>query len=205
MKHDYLKYYHSKVLIFLIAALLLIVLAAKYYWGVAISIFGAVSLMLIIIATYLWRYKPFIWLFWVDDFSGRYEGVLKYKYTDEGGNIKTGELLHVKLINQNGNRITVSSFTVKPDGEKSSLSVSKGMFVEKTTDGQHYQLIYNYLNDGSSDQGFPPHYGTEVIKFIKTKDKKVLSGRYYTEREPFQTKGEFSELKWVSNDLSHEF
>jgi hypothetical protein len=141
----------------------------------------------------------------VDDFSGRYEGVLTYQYRDNEGNIQTGTLPHVKIINQNGHRITVSSFTIKPDGTKSSLSVNKGMHVEKTEDEQHYRLIYSYLNDGSKEQGFPQHYGTEVIKFLKRGKKKVLSGGYYTEREPFQTKGEFSELKWVSNDLNHEF
>ncbi len=205
MKQDFLKYYKSSVLIFLIGILLFIVLTAKDYWSLSISVFSIVSTLLILITTYLWKYKPFIWLYWVDDFSGRYEGVLSFQYRDESGKIKTGELKHVKLINQSGSRITVSSFTIKQDGTKSSLSVSKGMFVEKTEDEQHYRLIYNYLNNGSSEQGFPPHYGTEVIKFINKSDGKLLSGGYYTEREPFQTKGEFLELKWVSDDLNHEF
>lgn len=205
MKQDFFKYYKSSVLIFLIGLLLFIVITAKDYWGLSISVFGMVSTLLILITTYLWKYKPFIWLYWIDDFSGRYEGFLSFHYKDESGETKTGELKHVKLINQSGSRITVSSFTIKKDGTKSSLSVSKGMFVEKTEDEQHYRLIYNYLNNGSSKQGFPPHYGTEVIKFIKKSNKKILSGGYYTEREPFQTKGEFLKLKWVNNDLNHEF
>ena len=110
---------------------------------------------------------------------------------------------HIKLINQNGSRITVSSFTIKADGTKSSLSVNKGMYVEKTEDEQHFRLIYNYLNKGSTEQGFQPHYGTDNIKFIKKEDEKFLIGNYYTNRDP-QTMGEI-ELKWVSNDLNHEF
>jgi hypothetical protein len=205
MKNDYLKYYKSSVLPVLIGVLLFIVFSAKEYWQLSISIFGIVSAIMVTISTYLWKYKPFIWLFNVDDFSGRYIGTLKYQYRDESGQVKTGELEHIKLINQNGSRITVSSFTIKADGTKSSLSVNKGMYVEKTEDEQHYRLIYNYLNEGSTEQGFPLHYGTDVIKFIKNGKDKVLTGGYYTGREPFQTRGEYSELKWINNNLNHEF
>jgi len=205
MKNDYLKYYKSPVLPALIGFLLFVVFSAKEHWGLSISIFGIVSTLMITISTYLWKYRPFIWLFNVDDFSGRYAGTIKYQYRDESGQIHSGELEHIKIINQNGSRITVSSFTIKEDGTKSSLSVNKGMYVEKTEDEQHYKLIYNYLNDGSTEQGFPLHYGTDVIKFIKTGKNKKLSGGYYTGREPFQTRGEYSELKWVNDNLNHEF
>ena len=205
MKQDYLKYFHPKALISIVLIIGVLIYLAKEYGGIAVPIIYGITASLIVISTILWKYKPFIWLFWVDDFSGRYEGKLKYQYRDELGELKTGELIHVKLINQNGHRIIISSFTIKANGEKSSLSVSKGMFVEKTEDDRHYRLIYNYQNDGSTEQGFPPHYGTEVIKFIKNGGNKILSGGYYTGREPFQTRGEFSELKWVSNDLNHEF
>ncbi len=205
MKQDYLKYYKSNFLIFLIGALLALVFLAKNNWGLSISLFSTVSFILVIITKYFWRYKPFIWLFNIDDFSGRYEGVLKYQYRNDNCEIVNGELKHVKLVNQTGSRITVSSFSIKTDGGNSSLSVNKGMYVEKTEDEQHYRLIYNYLNGGSSSQDFPPHYGTEVVKFIKKGNTKVLSGGYYTDRSPFQTKGEFFELNWVSDDLDHEF
>ena len=121
MKQDFLKYYKSSVLIFLIGILLFIVITAKNFWSLSISVFSIVSTLLILITTYLWKYKPFIWLYWVDDFSGRYEGVLSFQYRDESGETKTGELKHVKLINQSGSRITVSSFTIKKDGTKSSF------------------------------------------------------------------------------------
>lgn len=205
MKNDYLKYFHSNVLIILIGILLLIIIAAKDYWQLSISVFGIVSLLLITISNFLWNIRPFQWLFWIDDFSGRYEGKLKYQYRNEVGEIKSGELKHIKLINQNGNRISISSFTIQENGAKSSVSVNKGLHVEKTKDEKHYRLIYNYQNDGCTDQGFSPHYGTDVLKFIKKGNEKVLSGGYYTGRIPFQSKGEFTELKWVSNDLNHEF
>jgi len=205
MKPDYLKYYKSKVLIFLISILFLIVLLSKNHWGLSISIMGTISILLIIITDYLWKYKPFIWLFNIDNFSGHYEGIIKYHYKDKSGKLITNELKHVKIINQTGSRITIFSFTFKPDGTKSSLSVNKGMYVEKTEDGKHYRLIYNYLNQGSSKQEFPPHYGTDILKFLNNKDGKILSGRYFTEREPYQTKGEYIKLKWISNNSNHEF
>lgn len=205
MKDDYLKYYKSQVLPVLIGLLLFVVVSAKEYWGLSISVFGIVSTLMIAISTYLWKYRPFMWLFNVDDFSGRYVGTIRYQYRDESGQIHSDELEHIKIINQSGSRITVSSFTVKADGTTSSLSVNKGMHVEKTVDEQHYRLIYNYLNEGSIEQGFPPHYGTDVIKFIKTGKSKKLSGGYYTSRVPFQTKGEYSDLKWINDNLNHEF
>lgn len=205
MKHDYLKYYDSKMSIYLICILLIAVYLAKNYWHLSISLFGVVTVLLFFISTHLWKYKPFSLLFWIDDFSGRYEGILSYQFRDESGDIQKGELKHVKVISQNGHRISVSSFTIKPDGEKSSTSVNLGMHIEKTEDQRHYKLMYNYLNEGNQDQGLPPHYGTEIVKFLKHGNEKVLSGKYYTNREPYQTKGEFSELKWVSNDLNHDF
>lgn len=205
MKHDYFKYYKPSFLITLIALFSIAIFLAKDQWQVSIPIIGTITALVVFISQYLWKFKPFIWLFWFDDFSGRYEGKLKYQYFDENGNLNTGELEHIKIINQKGHRITVSSFNIKPDGLKSSESISKGLYLEKTEDEQHFNIIYNYLNDGCIEQGFPQHYGTEVIKFRKKEKEKFLSGRYYTERQPFQTKGELIDLKWVSNNLDHEF
>lgn len=205
MTYDYFKYYNSKTLPILIVGMFVLLWLAKGYWTISFSIFSLLTFLFMLISTYLWRYQPFKHLFWVDDFSGRYEGFLQYQYRDENGQVQSGKLKHVKLINQTGARLTVSSFTVKPDGTKSSLSVSRGMHVEKTEDEKHYRLIYNYLNEGSVDQSFPPHFGTEVIKFIKKGNEKELSGGYYTGREPYQTKGEFLDLIWVGNDINHEF
>jgi len=80
------------------------------------------------------------------------------------------------------------------------------MFVRKTNDEKHFELIYTYLNNGSTEQNFPPHYGTETIKIIIDDDNSIkkLSGGYFTNREP-QTKGSFKEMKWTNNNLNHNF
>ena len=163
------------------------------------------GIVLFLIDKYWWKTKAFSWLFWIKNFSGKYTGKLNYSYRDEEGETKTGSLEHVKIISQTGSKIVVSSFTLKPDGTKSSLSESKGVYVEKTDDENHYKLIYTYLNEGSVEQGFPPHYGTEVVKVVDNDGNKMLEGGYYTNRQPFQTRGEFSELKWVNNSKEHEF
>ena len=205
MEKDYLKYYHPQFLMGLVITGFILIYLAKESLGLSISVFGILTLLITLITKYLWRFKPFKWLFWVDDFSGRYEGKLIYQYIDDNGKTKTGELEHIKIVTQSGSNIHVSSFTKKPDGSLSSPSINKGMYVETTQDGQHYNLIYNYLNEGSTEQGFPPHYGTEVIKFIKDGKEKKLSGRYFTNRSPFQTKGEFKDLKWISTNKKHNF
>jgi len=68
-------------------------------------------------------------LFWIDDFSGRYEGKLRYQYRDEFGKLQDGELEHVKLVNQTGNRIVVSSFTKKVDGNEQSNAQNINYFL----------------------------------------------------------------------------
>jgi hypothetical protein len=174
----------------------------SYYQFPSVTIL--IGIVVFIIDKWLWKYPPFSWLFWIDDFSGRYEGTLCFQYQDNGI-AKSGELEHIKIISQTGSSINVASFTKKQDGSLSSPSNNKGMYVEFTQDGQHFNLIYNYLNEGSIEQGFPPHYGTEVVKVIKDKKNKELSGRYFTDRTPFQTKGEFKNLKWTSNNKTHDF
>ncbi|WP_339893758.1 hypothetical protein [uncultured Algibacter sp.] len=205
MEKDYLKYYHPQFLIFLIVGGFLLIYLTKESFGLSISVFSILTLILVTITKYLWKYKPFSWLFWVEDFSGRYEGRLIYQFQDENGDLQTGELEHIKIVSQTGSNINISSFTKKADGSMSSPSSNKGMYIEHTQDGQHFNFIYNYLNEGSTEQGFPPHYGTEVVKFIKNGNEKKLSGRYFTNRSPYQTKGEFKDLKWVSNNKNHDF
>tara|TARA_R110002050_G_scaffold158381_5_gene287689 strand:- start:12116 stop:12745 length:630 start_codon:yes stop_codon:yes gene_type:complete len=209
MKTDFLKYYHPSVVVVLSIAVAGALVFLKEHFAVSLSILGITTLTLTSIASFTWKRewlkKVFILLFWVDDFSGRYEGYLDYQYRDDNGELHKGRLKHVKIINQSGSRITVFSFNIKDDGTKSSVSVSKGLDVSKTEDGHHFRITYFYQNDGCSERGFPPHNGTEVIKFIKRKNNKQLTGGYYTDRQPFQTKGEIKDLKWVSNELNHDF
>lgn len=204
MQNNFLNYYKPRLVIILIAFLGIVLYLAKSHLSLSIAISAFIVTFLILLSKYLWNRKPFKWLFWVEDFSGRYEGILRYSYVDEDGVKQSGERKHVKIINQNGSRISVASFTFQENGEKSSPSSNKGMFVEQTQDENHYNLIYPYLNEGNPGLNFPPHYGTDVIKFIKKGDGKVLSGRYYTDRDP-QTRGEYINLRWVSNNLNHDF
>ncbi len=203
MKNDYLKYFKPNVLVGLVLITGVAIYLLKTNWGFSIAVISTITAVLGVVATKLWRFKLFNWMFWVDDLSGRYEGYLKYRFV-LNGELKTGQLKHIKLIRQNGYKISVTSFTLKNDGSLSSPSENRGMFVNMTNDSSHFRLVYHYLNEGSTEQGFMPHYGTEVLKVISQNGKKRLSGRYYTEREP-QTKGEFINMEWVSDDLTHDF
>ena len=209
MKTDFLKYFQPSVVVALSITVAGSLVILKEHFALSLSILGITTATFTSIASITWRWgwlkKVLIHLFWVDDFSGRYEGYLEYQYRDDKGELHKGRLKHVKIINQSGSRITLSSFSIRDDGTKSSVSVSKALDVAKTEDGHHFRITYFYQNGGCSERGFPPHNGTEIIKFIKRKNDKQLTGGYYTDRQPFQTKGEFKDLKWVSNDLDHEF
>ncbi|WP_075603787.1 Cap15 family cyclic dinucleotide receptor domain-containing protein [Saccharicrinis aurantiacus] len=204
MKNNFFNYFKPSILITVIGALVISLYLAKNHWELSIAISGTVSMLLVLISKYLWKIKPFKWLFWVDDFSGRYEGILRFQYINEQGKSQYGERKHVKVISQNGSRISIASFTFCEDGTKSSPSYNKGLFVEPTEDGHHFQLSYSYLNEGNAQIGFHSHFGTDVLKFIRKGNSKELSGYYYTNRNP-QTRGDYQKLTWVSNDLNHEF
>ena len=203
MSNDYLKYFKPPVLIGLVAALTTGLLAIKVHWGITLSIIGVITTVLSVVATNCWKSRLFNWMFWVDDISGTYEGILRYQVVLDG-KVKNGELKHIKVINQNGYRISVSSFTYKTDGTPSSPSENIGMYIKKTTDDKHFELLFSYKNDGSREQNFPPHYGTDFLKVINTNGQKSITGRYYTEREP-QTKGNYIEMNWVSDNQEHKF
>lgn len=205
MTNEILKYYKPNALVGLIAISAIGIFVGMHHWGFSVSILGVISIMLFLLDEYLWKFRPFSWLYWTEDFSGRYEGFLEYEYRDADCNVTKGKLKHVKIISQTGSKICIFSFTIQSDGKASSKSENKGMFVEKLQDGVHYQLLYNYLNDGNIDLKFSPHYGTEIIKFIKDGNDKLISGRYFTERLPHQTRGNFIEMKRVSGDLKHDF
>lgn len=203
MSNTYLRYYKPNFLIVLLIYLIIAIIWAKDNLSLSLSLTTIIGFIMLLIEKYLWKIKPFSWMFWIDDFSGRYEGELEYKYFDQNCNLISDKLKHVKIISQTGGSICIHSFTIDKNGTQSSISVNKGMHVEKTKDEKHYELMYNYLNDGNPL--FSTHYGTEIIKFIKTDNSKKLTGRYYTERLPYQTSGKFINLQWVSNNLEHEF
>ena len=205
MTNDFLKYYKPSIIIAVIAVLAITIYLGVNYWKVSISIISLITLFLTLNDLILWKYFPFSLMFWTHNFSGRYEGFLEYEYIDENFNTVKDRLKHVKVISQTGSKISIYSFTWKKDGSPSTSSVNKGIYVEKIEGGIHYLLIYNYLNDGSNDIGFPPHYGTEIIKFSEENNLKEIFGRYFTERSPHQTRGKFLDMKWINNSMKHDF
>jgi hypothetical protein len=205
MTNEFLRYYKPNVIITVIAILAIAVFSGVHYWKLSVSVISIITGILILNDLWLWKYPPFAWMFWIEDFSGRYEGFLEYEYRDEKCNVLKDTLKHVKIISQSGSKITIYSFTWKKDGTPSTYSVNKGMYVEKIDGGIHYQLIYNYLNDGNKELEFPPHYGTEIIKFSNDNNEKEIFGRYYTERLPYQTHGKFVNMRWVNNKMKHDF
>lgn len=168
------------------------------HWGATISVVAIISGLLTLVDRFLWNKKPFCWLYDLADFSGTYSGTLTYRYRNENFETITNTLKHTKVIYQNGSTIKVESWTIKEDGSKSSISTSETASIIKKENGT-YCLIYNYLNEGSHSQEFSPHFGTEVLKLTYRDGKKLLIGRYYTERQPYQTKGEI-ELMFKSKN-----
>jgi hypothetical protein len=199
------QYYHTSVLIAIIFFSGSGLAYFKENIGYQFSIISAIGILLNIINKFLWKYPLFIKLFWIKDFSGRYEGELEYEYRDENCEVLKGKLKHIKIISQTGGKITVYSITISDENVKSSVSQSLGVHVELTQDDIHYNLIYSYRNEGNNELKFPPHYGTDIIKFIKRGNDKFLEGKYFTERLPFQSKGHYLNLKWVSDNLEHDF
>lgn len=201
MKENHFTYYKPSILTGLIVFLWVGVMAGLQHVGIPISALAVISVSVWLLNQFLWHKKPFSWLFWTEDFRGRYEGWLEYEYIDEGKK-KKGKLKHIKIIHQSGSSIKVASFTYKKDGkELSSSSESNAIVVQKDEAGI-FKLIYTYRNEGNTQLGYPPHYGTEVLKFVQSGKEKKLTGDYYTNRIP-QTRGVFKELKHISNDLTH--
>lgn len=204
MENNFLKYYKPSFLVTLVGALAIGLFLGFQHWGISISVISVISVFLLVLNKWLWKYTPFSYLFWVIDFSGRYEGYLEYEFKNENCELITGKLKHIKVIYQTGSTIKVSSFTYDTNGNPSSSSDSIEVTVCKG-ENDVFTLIFTYLNEGNSKLGFPPHYGTEVIKFIKPNGKKVLSGNYYTNRTPIQTRGKFVDLNFKNNKLEHPF
>lgn len=61
MEKDYFKYYHPQFLIFLIVGAFFLIYFTKKSLGLSLSVFGVLSLVIISITKYLWKFKPFSW------------------------------------------------------------------------------------------------------------------------------------------------
>jgi hypothetical protein len=208
MKKNYFTYYKYPAIIFIIGVSLIgFLFLQKLDFYYSISLLGFLGIILEIIDRYLWKYKPFSWMFTIEDFSGTYEGEqIGYRMLQTGKKGKCKEVetkLHLTMIiHQTGSKITVSSFYYTSTKEKSSKSNSELVVVDLTKDGQHYEIVYHYQNKGNTQwDGF---YGTTVLKLLRKNKTFEISGSYYTNRNP-QTRGEFLNLTQISKNTSHPF
>ncbi|MBK8448505.1 MAG: hypothetical protein IPL42_00175 [Saprospiraceae bacterium] len=201
-----LRYLKPSAFIFICVVLGVALFAANKFinshWGISVSVFAVIGGLFGIINSYGWNVRPFSYMYFVPDFSGRYEGTLLYEFRNEKCETVTDTLEHIKVIVQNGSDIVINSWTKKKDGTMSSKSTSIEASIVKEKDGT-FSLLYNYLNEGNFKLGFCPHYGTEYMKLIENGNGKHLVGKHYTERMPFQTKGKL-DLKFTSKQLYHE-
>jgi predicted transposase YbfD/YdcC len=116
---------------------------------------------------------------------------LSYEFRNENNEKITGVLKQLKTIHQNGSHIVKNTQTMRTDGQPSSQSQSQEASIIKGVDG-NYSIVLTYLNEGDFTHEFRTHYGTEVLKIINIDSRISLSGVYYTDRQPFQTKGKIS-------------
>jgi len=168
--------------------------------GISISVISVVSIFLILLNEYLWKIKPFSWLFWIPNIQGRYKGEIKFIHP------KTKEEMimpTVIVVKQTASTIKINSFFKKLNGNNSTHSESKVANIVKEGDDT-FSVIFTYENKGTpGNPEFAPHYGTNFLKLIEDGKDKILTGYYYTNRNP-QTKGEIT-VKYINNKLNHEF
>jgi len=160
----------------------------QFYGSIAISFIAITTLLLGLLNSYLWSYPLVKTLYEFPDMRGTYEGTLEYRYRNELNEEQTGTLNTIRIISQNGSGLFIRSIFKKADGEISSESTARNVEVIKE-DAETVKLIFHYHNEGSTQQGFGPHDGTEILRFNNSKGVKSISGIYYTNRTPFQTKG----------------
>lgn len=208
MKKNYFTYYKHPAIVFIVGASLigfLFLQEQNFYYS--ISLLGLLGIILEIIDQYLWKYKPFSWLFTIDDFSGTYEGEqIGYRIQQIDKKEKCKEIetkLHLTMIiHQTGSKIIISAFYHDAVKQESSMSNSETLAMSVTKDGQHHKIIYHYHNIGN--QKWDGHYGTTVMTLLKENKTFKISGQYYTSRKP-QTNGKFLNLKQTSKSTTHPF
>ena len=149
---------------------------------------------------HLWKYKFLNRLVWIPNIEGRYEGNIYFTHpiSKEKATLKS-----IVIVHQTASIIKINSFFKKTDGTNTTPSESKIATIVKEDDNS-FSLVFTYENKGTQGSNeFSPHYGTNHLKFIDTGKEKLLTGYYYTNRNP-QTKGEMK-VKYINDDLHHEF
>lgn len=149
---------------------------------------------------YLWKYKPFKWLVKIPDFSGRYEGYVKF----DNRKFK-GEKPMVIEICQTASKIKINGY-FKNDSEESTDSCSLVEEIRKEDDG-FFRIYALYRNGGNKmDSVTDEHEGANVLKYLPAQNgnKAQLTGYYFTNRIPDQTRG-VVEAKFITKETRGTF
>lgn len=154
--------------------------------GAILSSFTIVLLSLYILDKWLWKWPPLKYLYNLKDISGVYEGDKNYEYYDQDEKkVKTGTMKEKRFITQTASFVIIETITYNQNGDESSRSKSSVDNIELEKDG-NLKITLTYHNKGSMTMKFPPHDGTEILNFT---DNGEILGNYYTNRQPFQTRG----------------
>jgi hypothetical protein len=163
-------------------------------YQIALSAFGIAGLLFGLINKYLWKYFPFKLFFKIKDVSGKYTGTINYEYWDKYNILQTGSKKIEKVITQTGSSIVINTTTFDDEFKVSSNSESKIEHIDIQRDGS-VKLIYNYLNNGNTELRLTPHYGTEILHFRNELINRIITGEYFTDRLPRQTRGKIELIK----------
>ncbi len=202
MQNNYLRFYKPQALILLILIVGLGVYFANQFisahFVITLPVVGVVTALLFFIETFLWKYAPFKWLFWMPNIGGRYEG--RIEYMNPITKIQESKKCALEIF-QTGSKIKITCFFKKHIYTEKTDSKSIVESIVKNED-ESYTLVFTYQNKGNQ-KSFPPHRGTNVLEIIENNEGKFLKGIYYTNREP-QTKGKM-ELQFVSHVLKYDY
>lgn len=186
------RYFKAELTIPIIGIVLLSAIKLSHFcidnYNIAISAIALAGVFFSLIDKYLWKYPPFMYLYKVKNFAGTYEGVLKYEYVDINGTTRKGKMNHVKEITQTGSSIVINTTTYDSNNAISSKSESQTENIVIEKDGS-YKIYITYSNKGNIQLQYPPHFGTEILHIKYKDDVMELTGEYYTNRLPFQTRG----------------
>lgn len=207
------KYYKSTALIITIILLSGLIELFVSYWiapflsqhlpiGRHFRVPTTVSILGLIFALYnqyLWKLPAFNLLMNVPDMSGRYEGVIKYKWDGSSGEKKC-----CIEITQTASKLKAHTYYSNGTNENTS---SKSLIedIKQEEDG-FFDIYLFYLNSGTKQSGgLDCHEGASKLRFIPG-DKEVpsqLLGHYFTNRQT-QTRGEI-ETNFTSKQLKGKF
>jgi hypothetical protein len=206
MEKDYFKYYKPAAIIpfILIIGTVLSLLVSRlvslvidttnlnYYQFPSTTIL--IGLIIYVIDKFLWKYKPFKWLFWIENISGRYEGEIIFNNYLDGSKENRSLALEIE---QTGSLIKLNTY-FNSNTEDTSQSESKQISLRKDDFG-NLSIFMNYHNKGNSVSNIPEHYGTNILEFFQG----TLKGKYYTNKNP-QTNG-LMRAVFKSNELKKRF